>query len=167
MFKVIFIVITAVFLLTGCNSDNNASSDGGSLNNELPKNLDRTDSLAGIDENQNGIRDDIERYIVENYPDEGQKRALFQDAKVMQKSLLVNVSDMTAVKKIGVEMSRSVTCIFSKFKSRDVSDQNPHIASKKIEFMTTNTKERLKAYLRFNKAMDGSVLSSPIGDGCE
>jgi hypothetical protein len=167
VFKKIFITATAVLLLTGCGSDSNVSSSGGSSNNKLPTNLDRTDTLAGIDENQNGIRDDIEKYIVENYPDEGQRKALFQDAKVMQTSLLVNVSDMTAVKKVGVEMSRSVTCMFSKFKSRDVSDQNPHIVSKKIESMTTNTKERLKAYLRFNKAMDGAASSLPEGDTCE
>jgi hypothetical protein len=167
MFKEIFIVITAVFLLTGCNSDNNASSDSGSLNNELPKNLDRTDSLAGIDENQNGIRDDIEKYIVENYPDEGQKRALFQFARVVQENLLVDVSDMTAVKKVSIKGSRAQNCIFSKFKSRDVSDQNPSIAWRKILSMTTNTKTRLQAYLKYNKALDGTASSLPERDTCE
>jgi hypothetical protein len=135
-------------------------------NDELPI-LDRSDNLTGVDDNQNGIRDDIEKYINKNYSDEGQRKALFQDAKVMQESLLIDITDMIAVKKIGIQQSRSIHCIFSKFKSTDVSDQNPSIISKKIESMTANTKERLKAYLRYNKALDGTAWTLPRGDTCE
>jgi hypothetical protein len=156
-----------VFILIGCGSDSSVSSSSGSSNNKLPTNLDRTDSLTGIDENQNGIRDDIEKYIVENYPDEGQKKALFQFARTMQESLLVDVSDMIAVKKVDIRDTRALHCIFLKFKSKDVSDQNPSIAWKKIRSLTTNTKIRLKAYLAFNKALDGTASSLPEGDTCE
>jgi len=33
--------------------------------------------------------------------------------------------------------------------------------------MTFNTKARLKAYIRFNSALSGSVLSLPDGDTCD
>jgi uncharacterized lipoprotein NlpE involved in copper resistance len=166
MFKKIFIMAaTVIFLLTGCNSDS-SSSDKQTSNNELPE-LDRTDTLEGIDKNQNGIRDDIENYIVKNYSDEGQRKALFQYAKVLQEDLLVDVSDAIAVKKVGTKGSRAIHCVFLQFKNRDVSDQNPDIASGKIFSMTTNTKARLKAYLKFNKAMDGTAWALPKGDTCE
>lgn len=36
-----------------------------------------------------------------------------------------------------------------------------------IESLTTNTKERLLAYLNYNSARSGSVSSYPEGDTCE
>jgi hypothetical protein len=166
MFKKIFIMAAAVFLLTGCNSDSNTSGDGKRPSEEIPT-LDRSANLTGVDDNQNGIRDDIEAYIVENYSDEEQKKALFQFAKTMQASLFIDASDMISAKQVGVGMSRAITCIFSKLESQEVSDENPHIAIRKIESMTANTKTRLKAYLEFNKAMDGTASTSPRGDTCE
>ncbi|MDR3177414.1 MAG: hypothetical protein LBT96_00365 [Campylobacteraceae bacterium] len=56
MFKKI--LMAAVFLLTGCNGDGGSSQSGEKPSGELPK-LDRSDNLTGIDDNQNGIRDDI------------------------------------------------------------------------------------------------------------
>ncbi|MDR2906029.1 MAG: hypothetical protein LBU73_08760, partial [Helicobacteraceae bacterium] len=75
------------------DSDSSLPSNGGSGNppvdgktplqkltemresGELPK-LDRSDDLAGPDVNNNGVRDDVENYIIKKYPDERQKRAL-------------------------------------------------------------------------------------------
>ncbi|MDR0580051.1 MAG: hypothetical protein LBG21_05555 [Campylobacteraceae bacterium] len=168
MFKKIFMLVAVIILLMGCNSgssDSNTSQNGEKPSDELPT-LDRTDSLAGIDENQNGIRDDIEKYIIENYPDEVHKKALFQFAKTMQEELLVDVSDMIAVKKLSIKSSRAMHCIFLKFDVKK-GDENPSIAWKKIRSMTTNTKVRLQTYLKYNKALDGTALSLPRGDTCE
>lgn len=84
-----------------------------------------------------------------------------QFAKTMQESLLVDVTDMIAVKKVDIQDTGALHCIFLQFKSTDVSDQNPSIASDKILSMITNTKERLVAYLRYNKALDGTASSLP------
>jgi hypothetical protein len=166
MFKKIFISMAAVFLLIGCGGDGGNDSQGGKKqSDELPI-LDRSANLTGVDDNQNGIRDDIEKYIVENYSDEGQKKALFQFAKVMQENLLVDVTDMIAVKKVSIKGSRAMHCIFLKFDEKKGAE-NPDIAWRKIRSMTTNTKERLKTYLRYNKALDGTASSLPRGDTCE
>ncbi|MDR1460230.1 MAG: hypothetical protein LBI78_01095 [Campylobacteraceae bacterium] len=162
MFKKIFATAIVVFLLTGCGSDN--ASDKTSKG-ELPK-LDRSSDIAGPDENQNGIRDDIEAYIVENYPDEKHKKALFQYAKVKQASLLVDAADRLAAKKIGTQNSRALHCIFLRFDTKK-GTENPDIVSDKIFSMTTNTKARLKAYLAYNKALDGTAWTLPEGDTCE
>jgi hypothetical protein len=159
MLKKIF--ITIVLLLTACSG----ASDDKTLKDEIPK-LDRTDTIAGIDENGNGIRDDIEKYIVENYRDEGQKKALFQFAKTVQESLLVDISDMIAVKTVDIQDTRALHCILLRFDVKK-GDENPSIAWEKIRSMTTNTKERLKAYLRYNKALDGTASSLPTRDTCE
>ncbi|MDR2342421.1 MAG: hypothetical protein LBD84_05220 [Campylobacteraceae bacterium] len=164
MLKKIFITAVIVFLSAGYGDESN--SDRQILSGKLPKNLDRTDGLAGIDENRNGIRDDIEKYIVENYHDEGQKKALFQFAKTMQGILLADISDKTAIKKIDMQDSRAMHCIFLQFNEKK-GTENPSVAWKKIRSLTTNTKSRLKAYLNFNKALDGTVATLPRGDTCE
>ena len=38
---------------------------------------------------------------------------------------------------------------------------------KELEGVTTNTKARLLAYLAYNKALDGTSSSLPVGDTCE
>jgi hypothetical protein len=159
MFKKIFIVV--VFLLTACGG----ASDDKTSKDEIPK-LDRTDTIAGIDENGNGIRDDIEKYIVENYHDEGHRKAMLQFAKTMQANLLVDKTDIVAVKRADMQNARAQNCIFLKFDATK-GDENPNIAWKKIRSMSTNTKVRLRAYLDFSKALEGTVLSLPTGDTCE
>jgi hypothetical protein len=174
MVKKILTVAVAVFLLTGCGGDSKSSDDKtlkeqiAALEDEgkLPK-LDRSADIAGPDENQNGIRDDIEAYIIQHYPDELQKKALFQYAKTTRNKLLVDTSDMIAVKKANIEGGKSLHCVFLRFKSRDTSDQNPSIASNKVFAITTNTKARLQAYLKFNHALDGTSWKLPEGDTCE
>jgi len=58
---------------------------------KLPK-LDRTNTLTGIDANNNGIRDDIEAYIEHNYIPEIRKAAR-QEARSIQKTLLIPPGD--------------------------------------------------------------------------
>jgi hypothetical protein len=38
---------------------------------------------------------------------------------------------------------------------------------RELESMTTNTKERLQAYLAYNKAQSGSVSTEPEGATCD
>jgi hypothetical protein len=159
MLKKIF--IAAVLSLTVCGG----ASDDKTSKDEIPK-LDRTDTIAGIDENGNGIRDDIENYINANYPNEGHRKAVLQFAKTMQDKLLVDVSDMIAVKQVSIKSSRDMHCIFLRFDATK-GDENPSIAWEKIRSMTTNTKVRLRAYLDFNKALEGMAFSLPTGDTCE
>jgi hypothetical protein len=85
----------------------------------------------------------------------------------MRNALIVDTSDMIAVKGVGIQMSRSTHCLFLRLNSKDKSNQNPHIASKQMEAMTANTKARLQAYLKYNHALDGTTWKLPEGDTCE
>ncbi|MDR2099944.1 MAG: hypothetical protein LBP40_03840 [Campylobacteraceae bacterium] len=163
MLKQIFITSVIVFLLTGCNTDSNSNKK--TAGSEPPQ-LDRGSSLIETDDSQDGIRDDIKNYIIENYPDERQKNALLQDAKAVQAILLVDINDKEAVRKADEQDSRAIHCIFSVFDEKK-DTENPSIVSDKILSMTTNTKERLQAYLAFNKALEGTVATLPEGDTCE
>ncbi|GHS86784.1 hypothetical protein FACS189487_01700 [Campylobacterota bacterium] len=156
MKKIVFgaIAIAAVLVFAGYASDS------------IPS-LDTSDSLTGIDANANGIRDDIEAYIEKTYTDEKQRKAVMQFARSMQETLLVDMTNKEAARKIAKEVQKrdsiAMDCIFLAF---DVSkgDENPSKTWRKVRSMTTNTKARLKAHLAFNQALNGTVLYSGSGD---
>lgn len=128
--------------------------------------LERGGSLAGIDTNGNGVRDDVEAYITAKYPDAPQRAAAMQAASALQAALFVNVQDVAAAKDVSRRVTSAARCIFSRFPGPPTS-QYPARVMKELEGVTTNTKARLLAYLAYNKALDGTSSSLPVGDTCE
>ncbi len=170
------ILVVSALIVTGC------SGGGGTSNtptNQTPKEkiatlemsgaipkLDRNATISGADTNANGIRDDIDAYIANHYSVAQQKAAATQTAKAVQAALTVDTANITAVKEANIKLSRAVHCIYLKF-DRSNSSKAPAQVAQEIESITTNTKERLNAYLKFNKALDGTSWAMPEGDTCE
>ncbi len=159
-------------VLTGCGGGGAAGDAGSSrtpqeeiarleASGELPV-LEREPTLGGIDANTNGVRDDIERYIEKKYTEPAQRQAAMQTARAYQQMLLLDKRDPVAVTEAVVASTRAVDCVFDTFPGADGSQ-----LSRELEAMSTNTKDRLKAYLDFNKAASGSVSGSFKGHGCE
>jgi hypothetical protein len=147
----------------GCNSggstlDNLASSGA------LPE-LDRSDSLTGPDADDNGVRDDIDAYITRQYPKIEQAKAARQEARALQKALQVPAGDVAAAKAVVREMERATVCTYSQFPAGG-SVEAARVGLE-IEGLTANTKLRLKAYLAFNKTLDGTSSALPRGRACE
>lgn len=131
----------------------------------IPK-LERGPTLEGVDANGNGIRDDIDAFIERSYATEPQRQAARQLAANLQKTLVVDKQDRAALMRIESEGGRAVRCVATRFTGEDGSRHGAAVGQE-LEAVTTNTKARLLAYLAYNKAMDGSVLSAPEGDTCE
>ena len=55
----------------------------------------------------------------------------------------------------------------NKTRTDNNNSKHPALVSQEIEDLTTNTKQRLKAYHSFNKALDGTMWSMPEGNTCE
>ncbi|MBT9464723.1 MAG: hypothetical protein IV113_11880 [Hydrogenophaga sp.] len=128
--------------------------------------LDRTDSIAGIDANANGVRDDIERYIEKKYTVAPERAAAMQTGRALQQTLLVDKTDavkLEEVSKAGVRAAKCRGLVFSGLERFPEA----YAMSRDIEAMTTNTKGRLLAYLAYNKAVSGTVSQLPKGDSCE
>jgi hypothetical protein len=128
--------------------------------------LERGPTLEGVDANGNGIRDDIDAFIDRSYSTELQRRAARQMAANLQKTLLANKEDKAALKQVDTGAGRAIRCLFLRFDGSNGS-KHPEAVSQELESVTANTKERLKAYLAYSKAMDGAVMSLPEGDTCE
>ncbi|MCL1962086.1 MAG: hypothetical protein FWG56_10015, partial [Desulfovibrionaceae bacterium] len=125
--------------------------------------LDRSASIAGPDANQNGVRDDIEAWINTLDVTEPQRKALMQEAKVLQQTLLIDLTDKAAIQRSGEELEASGKCGGDRFTPYEAFAK----LSDKIEAMTANTRQRAERYMQYNKAASGSVTESPRGDTCE
>lgn len=132
---------------------------------ELPV-LDRTDSLAGIDANANGVRDDIERHIERKYTEPAQRRAAMRSAKAFQDMLLVDKRDETALEAVSFRGTLAIVCSIPAFPG-EAGAMEGTAMSRDLESMTANTKARLLAYLAYNKARSGSVSTMPREPNCD
>ena len=178
----ICVSICAAMVLAACGSS--SSSDGGDQTpiedqtpaqkvqtlektGKLPK-LDRTPTLAGPDTNGNGIRDDIDEYIKATFSNSKQVAAVNQLAKAFQNTILVDVTNKDAVRKVRTALTNASNCVHSTFPyDGSASTLNASTVVQRFEAMTPNTKVRMKAYLAYNKALDGSVTRLPSEDTCE
>lgn len=148
------ITLVLLILLFACNNNHNNMENTG----ELPK-LDRTNTLTGIDADNNAIRDDIDAYIAQHYTNPVEKKAVGQLAKALQKAILVGATaDDEArrieAKKVSLKVAKGIDCIFYTNTINPSFDVN---IVYQMESLMTNTKERLMAYLTFDKALDGTA----------
>lgn len=127
-------------------------------------NLDRSTDLAGPDRDGNGVRDDIDTYISKLKVTKAQKKAFTQNAKSIQATILVDLNDDAAVRKVSRDMGDALNCTVLRFRE-DTTDKRYNI-NRSIERLTINTKERAVQYDKYNSARSGSVMRLATGDTC-
>ena len=128
--------------------------------------LDRMPTLDGLDADGDGVREDIAEYIEHKYTDPAQRRAAMQVARAYQAMLLVDTRSPVALQLVSEQSFRAIACLRFAFPGDEALAQRISILDE-LEAMTTNTKERLKVYLAYNKARSGSVSTPPEGNTCE
>lgn len=124
--------------------------------------LDRTGTMHGVDTEGNGVRDDIEAWIVHLPLSDSQKKSLHQVAAALQKTLLVDVNDEPALREVAAELTAAVSCAVD----RKANRLNGQSLVAEVRNRTANTEMRARAYIRYTQALDGFVFKSPDGSGC-
>jgi hypothetical protein len=132
---------------------------------QLPQ-LERLPLVAGIDIDNDGVRDDIGEHIRRTYTEPAQYRAAMQMARAYQNQLLVDTHDHLALQAASEQMMRAIGCLEFAFPGSEQGSQRFKLLTT-MRDLTTNTKERLLAYLAYNKARSGSVSVSTEGNTCE
>jgi len=118
-------------------------------------------TLGGVDSNNNGVRDDVERTIYVTYPVKLQRELLMYGATVFQEAVTKPLSE---AKDIADKDTKAINCQLylrgkdSKIKS-DEFDTTTFLENK-----TFNTKERIRKYLDYNIALSGGVYGSSPKD---
>ncbi|WP_227553789.1 hypothetical protein [Acinetobacter haemolyticus] len=119
----IIIGLLCIGILTGCGNDDDSKSDTPltpaqkiakkkSSGEQLQ--LDLTDTVAGIDADQNGIRDDIDAYIQKTYPTEEQRKAVSQYARSLQASLLVDLENKIQLRQQQIPLQEQLVAFLRK-----------------------------------------------------
>lgn len=127
---------------------------------EMPV-LDRSASLAGTDANADGVRDDIARHIDGKSDTQVQKNSLKSFSRALSTAMTVDLADQNALRGVANTMNTAVSCIWKAYPSGSAS---PMV--REIEKLTVNTRARYDAYMKFNSAMDGTVLKNEKEVNC-
>jgi len=113
-------------------------------------------TLAGVDSDGDGLRDDVQRYIALTYQDsEKVKASLTQQAKMMQDALLESGNKEKSIRN-AEKSSNSSACLSYVFGSLEAK----RAARDKLNLIILNTDERNYAYIAYNEQLGGEVFFS-------
>lgn len=132
--------------------------------------LDRSDSLVGVDANEDGIRDDIEAFIDALQIPEPERRAIKQDARNAQEVLFHDFTDKTYEnKKTAFNIIKGYEKVVACKGYVGIPVDDRINTSRTITALTYNTKARTMAYLAFNRILSGTASTSLDFEGqyCE
>jgi hypothetical protein len=129
--------------------------------NQLPL-PDQSDTLAGFDLNQDGMRDDIERLIDMQPVTDKQKQLLTENAKWLQEVMLLDLTDEQAISLQSEKSALNSLCLALSFdRTADALKYSNLITSQ-----TMSTFQRLSKYEEYNAKLDGSVTRMPLMSAC-
>ncbi|MDR1451738.1 MAG: hypothetical protein LBI57_05365 [Helicobacteraceae bacterium] len=145
------------------------SKEGGEIVNGfvLPPYPDQTlndSTLLGIDSNNNGVRDDVERWLIFKYKDHHKivTEIGFQGARAAQ----IIIQDPSKAKETYHILDAAQFCnfyfeIYAQYNNESILLDHTIITSTAFKTMQFNTKERIEAYLAYDKKLSGGVYSGP------
>jgi hypothetical protein len=113
---------------------------------------DQSESLEGTDEDENGVRDDIDAYIESAAPDSERTRAAMrQVAKELQAHIPAR-HDKERAMEVAVRTDRGIECLLG------VEPQRGFDMLTELEARTYNTKQRARAYAKANGHFGGEYF---------
>lgn len=109
-------------------------------------------SLAGIDSDGDGIRDDIQRYIFLTYPDSRKIRAALRQAAVALQKIILGSPDVETALYITELEARASECI------RYIRPEDGREIDNMLLAEFLNTIDRSRAYLAYDSQLSGHVF---------
>ena len=113
-------------------------------------------TIEGVDANDNGIRDDIERWIALTYPNsEKTRQALIQNYYPLQNFMIhAREGDRDSVYNDMDAFHRATECLYY------LHPNDAHTLIKEIESVVVNTSDRVYAYLDSSRILGGGTFMS-------
>jgi hypothetical protein len=122
-------------------------------------------TLVGIDSNDNGVRDDVERAIYIKYEAKVKQEFAMQNARAGQSFLEDPNGVENAAKWQKIISTKSISCkryLRENFNIQFKTGKGGRVSF--IENQLYNNKDRVKKYLRFNHALGGGVYGGDYTD---
>jgi hypothetical protein len=133
---------------------------------QLPRQV-SGDSVAGVDSDGNGVRDDLDAFLAAQSYGAQQTQAATQLAAPLRSALMLGPSDMAEARAVSFAMSRAVACVYHRFTANS-GDQSPQEVVALVERASINTRARFEAYVAFNSMLANSVISlEDAGSNCD
>jgi hypothetical protein len=115
-------------------------------------------TLLGVDVNNNGVRDDVERKIYETYDKKVNQKLMIQSAQTHQAmladpDLIKNAYDWEE------PFNRGNGCEYYLYDEYNISFINNSVDL--LEDNTYNTEDRIQKYMKYNSALSGGVFGTP------
>jgi hypothetical protein len=168
-----FILIALLMLLISGCSDTKKDETAGTDTNATPLVINgytlppepdpkvNNSTLLGIDSNDNGVRDDVERRIYLEQKKAVDRAVLMQEAKAWQTLFIDPAGDAIATeKRISRVMECSAFVMFRYGIQLELNKADPIGSLIYIKELTLNTPSRMKAYLQYDQALSGGVYSA-------
>ncbi|WP_375753584.1 hypothetical protein [Vibrio sp. HN007] len=141
MKKKYLLLLVSILTLAGCDDD--LPPDPGPPG---------TETLEGIDSDGDGVRDDVQRYIHQNYLGKDDRDALKSLAISYQKAIILHENEEESLNQWSYT-SRSIHCLF------EVDVETAHIKIRELRSEVLNTRARVEAYFRSQKHLSGRTFS--------
>lgn len=138
-----------LLLLVGCSKE---------AKNEIPV-LDRSASLGGVDADNNGIRDDIDKLIIMQHKGPEETKAMQQTARAIQYELVAGIKNRESVKESSDQLSKALGCLSQYEDGLKLGDL--------INKSTKNTRARILEEDRVDQLANGTVIHSYGSEACE
>jgi hypothetical protein len=124
-------------------------------------------TLLGIDSNNNGVRDDVERWLIFKYKDHHRivTEIGFQTARAAQEILKARPKTYEQALIVDEIMRKAFDCnsyfrSYANIYGDPILIDHTIITSAAFKAIQFNTEERISAYLAYDKALSGGVYSS-------
>lgn len=116
-------------------------------------------TLLGIDSNDNGVRDDVERYVYKTFSNPIEIGIHMQTARAYQKQ----IEDPSLAHETVKFSDDALSCSFYLiYETQFINDKYKYYDDEdKVEEIQFNTIERHIAYKKYNAQFNGKVLTSP------
>jgi len=107
-------------------------------------------TLAGVDSDNDGVRDDVQRWIVMTYPNSQKTRAAFRQFAVDYQNAILDVTSKAVVRNNFISMQRSMACL--QYVRTDFFD-----IALSLKSVVLNTAARSRSFLKGDNLLSGGV----------
>lgn len=152
------LIIASVLLLFACidRDDNRPKNNHPGLPPDPGKAGKLT--IEGIDSDEDGVRDDVQRYIALNYENETTQDILTRYA-IAQQDFLLSVDDKEKAIESAKTGSEAIDCLFYLYSFDDAMTM-----ANDLEAEVANTEERVAAVIMTSNHISGEVFQSTPDD---
>ena len=133
----------------------------------IPDQAENDATVAGVDKNNNGIRDDVELAIFKKYPSDKKARGAALQYAMTEQMYLTRVYNTETWKAVAEEGDRAYRCIFESLDQENLSLalKQTTTKTKEVEILVFNTTERRESKER---AFDFTTsYGNPGRDSCD